>query len=87
MVTQMDARVTAITEGSLPSLFILSFLSLIIPYPVLGYLRMVKLFGWEHHVQQKIAEKREHELERIWTMKLLGLCNNLVKSAPYALSL
>ena len=40
---------------------------------------MIKLFGWEHRVQETVAEKREAELGWIWKRKMLNLTNNCVK--------
>ena len=40
---------------------------------------MTKMFGWEGRAQEDIAKKRNEELDRIWSMKLLILANNLIK--------
>ena len=45
----------------------------------MGVLRMIKLFGWESHVRDDIANKREEELKYIWKRKILGLLNNISK--------
>ncbi|KIP03407.1 hypothetical protein PHLGIDRAFT_242940 [Phlebiopsis gigantea 11061_1 CR5-6] len=45
---------------------------------VMSVLRMIKLFGWEHRVQETVAEKREVELGWIWKRKVLNLTNNCV---------
>lgn len=45
----------------------------------MNVLRMIKLFGWEHRVQDDIAAKRENELKYIWKRKMLGLLNNITK--------
>jgi ABC-type multidrug transport system fused ATPase/permease subunit len=37
---------------------------------VLGVLRMVKLFGWEHKMSETIKEKRDEELVWIWKDKV-----------------
>lgn len=46
---------------------------------VLAALRMIKLFGWEGRAQEDIDKKRNEELNRIWSTKLLILVNNLIK--------
>ena len=50
----------------------------------MGVLRMVKLFGWEGHVKENLAEKREAELHLIWKKKLLGLVNSICKYVAVA---
>ena len=45
----------------------------------MNVLRMIKLFGWEHQVNETIAEKRENELKYIWKRKILGLLTNIIK--------
>ncbi|KAH7913221.1 hypothetical protein BJ138DRAFT_1059515 [Hygrophoropsis aurantiaca] len=42
----------------------------------MNILRMIKLFGWEPKMDQKITEKREEELGWIWKQKVLELINN-----------
>ncbi|KAF7797043.1 hypothetical protein EIP86_008235 [Pleurotus ostreatoroseus] len=46
---------------------------------MMNVLRMIKLFGWEHQVNETIAEKRENELKYIWKRKILGLMTNIIK--------
>lgn len=45
----------------------------------MNLLRMVKLFGWERKIQQKISEKREEELIWIRKSRLLRLTNSSLK--------
>ena len=40
---------------------------------------MIKLFGWEPRVADRIADKREHELTYIRKYKVLELINNNIK--------
>ncbi|KAH7907307.1 P-loop containing nucleoside triphosphate hydrolase protein [Hygrophoropsis aurantiaca] len=42
----------------------------------MNVLRMVKLFGWEPKMENRISEKREEELGWIWKQKILGIVNN-----------
>lgn len=49
-------------------------------------LRMVKLFGWETKMSQKLRKKRDDELKLLWKYKLLDLANGLLRSVcPYPL--
>jgi len=41
----------------------------------MNVLRMVKLFGWESKMNEKIAGKREEELTWLWNRKVLDLLN------------
>ncbi|TFK36798.1 hypothetical protein BDQ12DRAFT_699326 [Crucibulum laeve] len=41
----------------------------------MNVLRMIKLFGWERKMNEKIADKREEELTWIWKRQLLDLVN------------
>jgi hypothetical protein len=45
----------------------------------MSILRMVKLFGWEPKIAERLAEKREHELQRIKLRQLLNLINTNIK--------
>lgn len=40
----------------------------------MNVLRMIKLFGWETKMNEKIAEKREDELRYIWKQRILEVC-------------
>ncbi|KAF9243735.1 hypothetical protein BU15DRAFT_71860 [Melanogaster broomeanus] len=42
----------------------------------MNVLRMVKLFGWEKKMGERISEKREVELVLTWKLKILELVNN-----------
>ncbi|KAF9458727.1 P-loop containing nucleoside triphosphate hydrolase protein [Collybia nuda] len=41
----------------------------------MNVLRMIKLFGWEKKMNQKVAEKRDEELIWIWRRQVLDLIN------------
>lgn len=45
-------------------------------------LRMIKMFGWESRVSERIAEKREDELQWIWKRELLHLGTSILKYVP-----
>lgn len=49
----------------------------------MNMLRMIKLFGWETQMQDKIFEKREDELAWLWKNELLELINNNIKYVPF----
>lgn len=49
----------------------------------MNVLRMVKMFGWEKKMNERIAEKREEELRYFWKRQLLDLTNNVVKSVNH----
>jgi len=42
-------------------------------------MRMIKLFGWETKLNEKIAQNRENELTWIWKRQLIELLNGNVK--------
>ncbi|KAL0957019.1 hypothetical protein HGRIS_003120 [Hohenbuehelia grisea] len=44
----------------------------------MNVLRMVKLFGWERKMNQRITEKREAELVYLWKRQVLELANGMV---------
>lgn len=39
----------------------------------IGALRMIKMFGWEDRIKERIAVKREDELNLIWKRRLVNL--------------
>ncbi|WVQ64901.1 uncharacterized protein L199_003070 [Kwoniella botswanensis] len=39
----------------------------------IGALRMIKMFGWENRIKERIAAKREDELQLIWQRRLMSL--------------
>ncbi|TFK46964.1 multidrug resistance-associated ABC transporter [Heliocybe sulcata] len=41
----------------------------------MNVLRMIKLFGWERKMSERLSEKREEELKLLWKRQLLGLLN------------
>ncbi|KAJ7729547.1 hypothetical protein DFH07DRAFT_850204 [Mycena maculata] len=45
----------------------------------INVLRMIKMFGWEKQMDQKIADKREEELNWIWKRKLIDLVNGTLQ--------
>ncbi|KAJ8703097.1 hypothetical protein PTI98_001750 [Pleurotus ostreatus] len=47
----------------------------------MNVIRMIKLFGWERKVNEKIAEFREAELTWIWKKQILELLNNSINNA------
>ncbi|KAJ7094121.1 P-loop containing nucleoside triphosphate hydrolase protein [Mycena epipterygia] len=44
----------------------------------MNVIRMVKMFGWEKKMNERIADKREEELNWIWKRKLLDLINEIL---------
>lgn len=46
----------------------------------MNVIRMVKLFGWERKMNERVAEKREEELIWIWKRLLLDLATTTIKS-------
>ncbi len=46
----------------------------------MNVVRMIKLFGWEKKIEEKVAEKREEELVWLWRRQVLELANNSIKS-------
>jgi hypothetical protein len=46
----------------------------------MNVLRMIKLFGWESKMNEKIANKREEELTWLWKRRILDLMNGVIKS-------
>ncbi|KAJ7225905.1 P-loop containing nucleoside triphosphate hydrolase protein, partial [Mycena pura] len=41
----------------------------------MNVLRMIKLFGWERQMNERVAEKREEELNWLWKRQMLDLLN------------
>ncbi|KAF7369381.1 ATP-binding cassette transporter [Mycena venus] len=41
----------------------------------MNVLRMIKLFGWERQMNERVADKREEELDWLWKRQLLDLLN------------
>ena len=54
--------------------------------PVLGVVRMIKLFGWEPRVAEQVAEKRQEELGFIKRVRMREFLMNYMKSVPDASS-
>jgi hypothetical protein len=45
----------------------------------MAILRMIKLFGWEPKIAERLAEKREQELRYIKIRQILNLINGNIK--------
>ncbi|KAJ7462775.1 P-loop containing nucleoside triphosphate hydrolase protein [Mycena galericulata] len=45
----------------------------------MNVLRMIKLFGWERQMNERVAEKREEELGWLWKRQMLDLLNGTLK--------
>ena len=45
----------------------------------MNVMRMIKLFGWEPKIRQRLAEKREEELKWIWRQNVLDIINDCIK--------
>ncbi|KAF9466481.1 hypothetical protein BDZ94DRAFT_1280783 [Collybia nuda] len=46
---------------------------------IMNVIRMIKLFGWERNMNQKIEEKRDEELIWMWKRQVLNLTKGLLK--------
>ncbi|KAJ7919040.1 P-loop containing nucleoside triphosphate hydrolase protein [Mycena leptocephala] len=44
----------------------------------MNVLRMIKLFGWERQMNERVAEKREEELNWLWKRQMLDLLNGML---------
>ena len=40
---------------------------------------MIKLFGWERKMDERISQKREDELHYVWKRQVVGLVNGFLK--------
>ncbi len=45
----------------------------------MAILRMIKMFGWEPKIAERLAEKREQELQYIKIRQILNLINGNIK--------
>ena len=45
----------------------------------MNVIRMIKLFGWEKKMEERIAEKREEELVTQWKRQIYELFNGNIK--------
>jgi hypothetical protein len=45
----------------------------------MNVLRMIKLFGWERKMSEKVAETRDEELKYVWKRQLMDLINGTLK--------
>ena len=52
--------------------------------PVLGVVRMIKLFGWEPRVAEQVSEKRQEELGLIKKVRMREFLMNYMKSVTDA---
>ena len=52
---------------------------LIVARVVLNVVRMIKLFGWEKKMNERIRGKRQEELKMLWKYELLKLANDNIK--------
>lgn len=48
-------------------------------HSAMNVIRMIKLFGWEKKIEDRIAEKREEELVWLWRKQALELAGTNVK--------
>jgi len=48
----------------------------------MNVLRMIKLFGWEKKISERISQRREEELKFVWKVKVLEM---LIYTATYVL--
>ncbi|KAJ7501621.1 hypothetical protein B0H11DRAFT_2275231 [Mycena galericulata] len=44
----------------------------------MNMLRMIKLFGWERQMNERVAEKREDELNWVWKRQMLDIANGIL---------
>ena len=75
VMSRTDARVQKVTEGTCNALTTSTRAN---PSAVLQVTRMVKLFGWEHKVNDMIAIKRDEELRWVRMREVAQLIINLV---------
>ena len=45
----------------------------------MNVIRMIKLFGWEPKMQERLAQARNSELKLIWTRQMLDILNGTLK--------
>ncbi|KAG6837885.1 hypothetical protein H0H93_013038 [Arthromyces matolae] len=74
---QTDARVQTVTESMSSGSYDLQGL---MKLKAMNVLRMIKLFGWEKKMEEKVAEKRDKELVWIWRRQILDLINGNLNS-------
>ncbi|KAF7983353.1 hypothetical protein HWV62_22327 [Athelia sp. TMB] len=75
---QTDSRVQAVTESKLPAGPLFAMVSFDGSPIALGVLRMIKLFGWENKMNEKISSIREQELYWQRKSQILRIVNNNV---------
>ena len=73
-----DARVQTVSESLYPPSPHL-YARLKCWFQAMNVLRMLKLFGWERKMNDRIAEKRDEELLYIWKGEILDLMNGSLK--------
>lgn len=75
-IRQTDARIQTVTESKQPQV--------ISKHPAyrmkaVGIIRMIKLFGWERKMSERLAERREEELYWLRKENLLEIINSTIK--------
>ncbi|KAJ7625348.1 hypothetical protein DFH06DRAFT_1273238 [Mycena polygramma] len=45
----------------------------------MNVLRMIKMFGWERQMNERVADKRDEELKWLWKKQMLDLLNGTLK--------
>ena len=75
---KMDARVQDVTEGTPYTMITPRCRCLSIIFTAVNVLRMIKLFGWEGRMSERIREKRNIELGWLWKLRvgriILSVC-------------
>ncbi|KAK7005853.1 ATP-binding cassette transporter [Favolaschia claudopus] len=51
---------------------------------IINVMRMIKMFGWEKQMNEKIAGKREEELDKLWIRRFLDMFSGMVKCTAIA---
>ena len=69
---KMDARVQDVTEGIMHTTMVFHSDAddLALYFAAVNVLRMIKLFGWERRVSERIQGKRNDELGWLWKLKV-----------------
>lgn len=76
-----DGRVQEVTESTSIVDILKNTAQADFRYVVVNVMRMIKLFGWERKMDERVAEKREEELFWIKRRQLLDLAVGLIKCA------
>lgn len=78
LLQMTDSRVSKVVEG----IIIFEVLFQMIDHYrklALNMIRMIKLFGWQKKMGEKVQETRDEELKLLWRREFLGLSNNIIK--------